>query len=311
MAKPILIIGAGITGITCARALACAGHPVRVVDKGRGIGGRLATRRVGEDMAFDHGAQYFSARSAAFDEVLREAEAAGAIARWPEGDPDHATYVGTPGMNALIKHMASALTVSQQVEITAIRDSGDGWITEYTGGSIEAPHLVSTVPVIQARTLLGHVPGIGEALAPVKVAPCWALMITFESPPAAIPERILPKTGPIAWVARNSAKPGRPDAECWVAHATPEWSATNLEIDRETIADRLTEALAEVFGGALPPIRHVAAHRWRYANTVAPLGRPFLLGRNLHIGGDWCLGARVRHGFESGLAIAQDILAQS
>ena len=53
----VLIIGAHITGLACARKLADAGMAPVVMAKGRGIGARVATRRAG-DWQFDHGAQY-------------------------------------------------------------------------------------------------------------------------------------------------------------------------------------------------------------------------------------------------------------
>ena len=42
----VVVVGAGVAGLTAARSLA-AFSDVVVVDKGRGVGGRLATRRIG------------------------------------------------------------------------------------------------------------------------------------------------------------------------------------------------------------------------------------------------------------------------
>ena len=57
----IAIIGAGISGCSCAHQLTQAGHQVTVVEKGRGVGGRMATRRM-DGARIDHGAQFFTAR---------------------------------------------------------------------------------------------------------------------------------------------------------------------------------------------------------------------------------------------------------
>ena len=54
-----LIIGAGLSGLSAAQTLVRSGRSVLVVDKGRGVGGRLATRRIG-DATLDHGAQFFT-----------------------------------------------------------------------------------------------------------------------------------------------------------------------------------------------------------------------------------------------------------
>ena len=66
----IAIIGAGIAGLACARNLAQAGVQAVVFDKGRGIGGRVATRRAG-NLRFDHGAPYVVAKGDDFAKCLR------------------------------------------------------------------------------------------------------------------------------------------------------------------------------------------------------------------------------------------------
>ena len=68
--EKIIIIGAGMAGLTCARRLTYAGMDVRILDKGRGIGGRLATRRTDTGLTFDHGAQYVTARGPGFQRTV-------------------------------------------------------------------------------------------------------------------------------------------------------------------------------------------------------------------------------------------------
>ena len=80
---PIVIIGSGITGLACARALTAAGIAPVVLDKGRGIGGRLATRRTGA-MQFDHGVQYVTAQNSSFGATLAELQMGGALGEWPD-----------------------------------------------------------------------------------------------------------------------------------------------------------------------------------------------------------------------------------
>ena len=107
------IVGAGIAGLSCAERLQAAGHAVRVFDKGRGAGGRMATRRVAlpsGDVAFDHGAQYFTARDPHFATMVAEWHASGVVAPWPSAGDD--AWVGTPGMNAVVKAMAQPLAVA-------------------------------------------------------------------------------------------------------------------------------------------------------------------------------------------------------
>ena len=107
------VIGAGIAGLSCAELLQSAGHAVRVFDKGRGAGGRMATRRVASpagDVAFDHGAQYFTTRDPRFAAAVTRWQQSGAVARWPIAGDD--AWVGTPGMSAVVQALARPLSVA-------------------------------------------------------------------------------------------------------------------------------------------------------------------------------------------------------
>ncbi|MEL6287555.1 MAG: FAD-dependent oxidoreductase [Pseudomonadota bacterium] len=93
------IIGAGVAGLAAARVLRDAGARVTILEKSRGIGGRLATRRR-EIAAYDHGAQYLTARSEVFREVVDAACADGTLAPWT---PRMADDVAPPGIETGIE----------------------------------------------------------------------------------------------------------------------------------------------------------------------------------------------------------------
>ena len=61
----IVIVGAGLTGIMAARTLTDKGYEVLLIDKGKSVGGRMATRRIGGGKV-DHGAQFFTVRTERF-----------------------------------------------------------------------------------------------------------------------------------------------------------------------------------------------------------------------------------------------------
>lgn len=115
----VAVIGAGISGLFAARTLADHGLPVTVFDKGRGVGGRMSTRRVDGRPCFDHGAQYFTARDLRFRQYVQSWLEQGVVAHWPntESNPSHKIvvfrngavtetkdanerFVGVPSMNA-------------------------------------------------------------------------------------------------------------------------------------------------------------------------------------------------------------------
>ena len=106
---PIVIIGAGMAGLACARRLADAGLAPVVLDKGRGIGGRVATRRAGS-LQFDHGAQYMNAHGSDFAAVLRNLGETGALAGWQDGT-GQTHSVGVPGMSAIPKALGAGLDI--------------------------------------------------------------------------------------------------------------------------------------------------------------------------------------------------------
>lgn len=315
----IAIIGAGMAGLACARALQDAGLRPVIFDKGRGPGGRLATRRIDSGPAFDHGAQYVTARSAAFRATLAAAIKVGAAVRWRPAtaagiDPATEDWItGIPGMSALVKPLAAGLNLNIACEVTAAEREAAGWRvrTARLAAGECFDLLVSTVPAPQARRLFSAERDIAEALDGVTMAPCWALMLVLASPVTGVPDVLQGSSATLSWLARNSSKPGRDAAkECWIAHAAPDWSSSHLELEREPVAALLVDAAQRMLGDARPRVEQAIAHRWRYARTVKPLGQPCLASRDgtLFLGGDWTQGARVESAFDSGRAIAQAII---
>lgn len=306
MTTPTIIIGAGITGLTCAQALVKAGKTVRVLDKGRGIGGRMATKRVdaaGVALRYDHGAQYLRPRDAAFSACLAQH---GAVS-WSREHPTQ--LVGQPGMSDLTRAMAKRVEVLQGVEITALHRDHGMWHLDSTHGAFQAEHVVLTVPAPQALALLGPDHPSGPELARVQMDPCLTLMATFPfGSPAPFAQR-LDQNHPLAWVARDNSKQGRPDGMVtWVAQASPDYSTAHLEDAPNTILSKMLPLLCKLLGTTPDQALHAQVHRWRYAQAVQPLGRPFLHASQLYVGGDWCLGPRAEDGWRSGRAMAQAIL---
>lgn len=311
MTADIVIIGAGMAGLACARRLAGAGRASLVLDKGRGIGGRMATRRMalaGGEVRFDHGAQYVTAKDAGFAALLDGLP--GAVAVWNDGAalPHH---VGLPGMSGLPRAMAEGLDVRLGVEVTALRQAGQGWEVHAGGERLTARKIVVTVPAPQVAGLLGAAHPLCARLAHVEMAPCLTLMAAFaqDAPRPFVSSQS--DTHPLSWIAQDSTKPGRSAAVAtWVAQANPEWSAQHLEEDRDAIANRMLPLLCAVIGAKPDTVLQAAAHRWRFARVTARLGLPSLRSDDatLHLGGDWCLGPRVEAAWQSGDAIARDIL---
>ncbi|MES3095448.1 NAD(P)/FAD-dependent oxidoreductase [Sphingomonas aerolata] len=308
----VAIIGAGIAGLSCALRLQQDGCVVTLFDKGRGAGGRMATRRVethGCTIAFDHGAQYLTMRDPDFVAAMQGWAAAGVVARWPAAGPD--AWVGTPGMNAIVGHLAAQTDVRWNTQVTALRRTTAGWQVD-PGEAELFDSVVAAIPAEQAAGLLApHDAAMARVAADRRSAPCWTAMFAFETP-LPMPDDVLKDRGIIGWAARNSAKPGRDGPEAWVVQATPDWSRDHLEETAETVVDQLQAALAAECPDALPaPIVRVG-HRWRYARAAAgEAGCLWNAGERIGAAGDWLLAPRIESGWLSGRRLAEQMLADA
>lgn len=312
MNSSIAIIGAGMAGLAAARRLKEAGHGVTLFDKSRGLGGRMATRRAGA-LQFDHGAQYFTARSERFRALVD-----GWLAGGQAGDWDDGSYVGTPGMSAPARAMAAGCTIVGESQVTALHRGGAGWSVHDASGPVATPGngsfaaAILAVPAPQAIPLAASAGLAWSPMQQASYAPCWALMLAFEAALDLPSDRMRPQHAAIGWIARDSSKPGRSrETETVVVHATADWSRANLEDGPGDVAPRLLAAFRDLTGIAAQP-SFIAAHRWRYALVEQTAGQPFLWDETVDLAacGDWCIGPRVEAAFESADALAQALLAK-
>ena len=306
MAKRVAIIGAGIAGLAAARLLREAGIGCTIFDKSRGLGGRMATRRTG-DFSFDHGAQYFTARGPRFRALVDEWSAVGHAAPWY----DDGVMVGAPGMTAPAWAMAAGLDTVLGIEVKSLARDTQGWSIHAGEESFEgfAAVIVAT-PAPQTMQLFksGGISFIELALA--RYAPCLTLMLAFDAEAAFQGKTMRREKGPIAWIARNSSKPGRPvGQETFVVHASPDWSRAHLDETPEAVLEKLAPFALDLISAPTEPI-FATAHRWRYALVEQALAVPCLWDAKAGVGacGDYCLGPRVEAAFDSGEAMAHAIL---
>ena len=306
------IIGAGIAGLACADILSAAGHSVALFDKGRGPGGRSSTRRLHTslgEVTFDHGAQYFTARDAAFRQLVDEWRNLGVATPWaPAGA---GAWIGVPGMNAIVKQMASFHLVAWGHLVTGMVRKTDGWwLMGATGETGPFHAIVLAIPAEQAAAILAlHDFSMTRIALMARSQPCWTGMFVFDRPLEGLPT-VIRNSCEIAWATRNSAKPGRPEPESWVVQANAKWSSARMEETSKHISSLLLAALSRAAGSAIPPPVAAEAHLWRYALS-AGTGDGALWNRNIRLGvcGDWLLGPRIECGWLSGRILAQRCLA--
>ncbi|BAO81402.1 predicted NAD/FAD-dependent oxidoreductase [Serpentinimonas raichei] len=343
-ARRTAVVGAGMAGVVCARTLAQAGHEVLLLDKHHSPGGRMATRLT-EFGGFDHGAQFFTVTDERFKKALalqpeliaqwqvptvRVLDTLGQTLASASAI-EKARWVGVRGMSELLRQWAlplsdGSLNASSHYNTQVVGIEPDAlnpkqWQLRCAGaaGSQQViaglDQVLLALPAPQAQALLcasALVPEWVAALDAVETAPCWTLLLAFAQAAPGGPEPFGPNWHAassdhhrIRWVARENSKPGRSTIERWTVQASPQWSAEHLEDDAERVKAKLLKGFAEVTGiRAEPTLAQV--HRWRYAQTLRPLGQPCLWNPALGLGlsGDWCLGHRVENAFVSGLELA-------
>ena len=328
----VAVIGAGISGLFAARTLADHGLPVTVFDKGRGVGGRMASRRVDGQSCFDHGAQYFTARDERFKRYVESWLDQNIVARWPddargssqqivvlnngklsEKSDANERFVGSPSMNAVCKHLASGLDVHKQTRIAKIEPGDNGiHLSDEAGESLGTfDRVIVSAPAEQAAELLADYPTLAGPISKIEMQPCWAVMASFEKAitddwiGAFIHDSIL------TWIARNSTKPNRPnDAEHVVLHAGPQWTEANWERAPDKVAEVLLAEFWQASGISPQSPIHLQAHRWKFAIPVDPPNERCFFDAKSGIAacGDWAGGPRVEGAFLSGMAAAGRIL---
>jgi hypothetical protein len=318
----IAVIGAGIAGLACALELSRADAKVTVFERARGLGGRLGTRRQG-NYAFDHGAQFVTARSRSFVKYVEVATRAGAAAPWKPrvredgrswAEPIDEWHVGTPGMSAFVRSLSRNVDLQTGVSVHELLQGQRGWELQTDSGRQNRifDAVAVAVPAPQALTLLGPHGRAFRHLTDVRMAPCWTGMMAFDRPIGAGMEAQRWTSGPLTWAACDSSKPQRPAGpECWVVHASPAWSRQHLDADAQEVAQLLLREFATALGLGLPPPVFLLAHRWRHAFVEQPLGLPCLVDEEIAAGacGDWCIAPRVEAAYDSGRTLAHSLLS--
>jgi renalase len=330
-AQPVIVIGAGLTGLVAATQLAREGVPTLVLDKGRSVGGRLATRRApgsdGHEALFDHGAQFFTVRSAEFSRLVDGWLSIGLVREWcrgfrPGGD-GFPRYVADGGMNAIAKHLAQTVDVRCNTKVHAIGgDAGTLSVSADDGQRWESDVVVATPPVPQSLALCENgwlpIPEDDEqSLLAISYAPCLALLVSLDRPsyiPAPGGLQLEPSDDAVfSFVGDNAAK-GISKVSALTLHVNDRVSMERYdEDDDDTRAYLLSEA-SRFFDPA--GVVHVELKKWRFARPIVGyharlLNVESIPGTSLIFGGDAFGDSKVEGAVLSGLAIADYVASRN
>ncbi|MSO59914.1 MAG: FAD-dependent oxidoreductase [Ilumatobacteraceae bacterium] len=311
--KRVIIVGAGIAGLTAARALSQDGHSVTVVDKGRSVGGRMATRRIG-DAVVDHGAQFFTVRSDDFGQLVNEWTSAGVAQEWCRGfatNDGHPRYIGARGMNSVAKYMATGLDVRCNTMVFSLTHRSAGWKVQIDDATeLTCDVLISTCPLPQSYSLL-FTAGVDlpETLRGTDYDRTIALLLTYAGTHSiAAPGGMQNPDDTFQFVADNMAK-GISASPALTLHANPEFSRTNWDLSLEQQHEMLVTAGAPYLDGL--SIIESQVKKWRFA-TPKILWPEYFWSTDdgsLLLAGDAFKGAKVEGAALSGLHAARFVMA--
>ncbi|MEC7985331.1 MAG: FAD-dependent oxidoreductase [Myxococcota bacterium] len=317
----VAIIGSGMAGLTCARILQEHGFQVELYDKARQVGGRIATRSSRKDALwrFDHGLPFFSTQDPHFRLRLLAWENCGVLQKWEgkvglweEGNislSEEERFVAIDQNVSLPLHLQRDLKIHTQKRIVQIKYSAQKWsLQTETERFDDYDYLLIAIPPKQAKALLPtrlHFPSIH-----MEFHPQHALMLRTEADIALPWDAIkLPRHSTFSWLAKESSKPGRPDAFQWILHTQPSWSEAVLERTPEDLVPELVHALQRLLNQKINVLQH-QIHRWRYSRVKDPdtSGSWFLAEQNIGMCGDWLHGGRADGAYLSGTHLAAEVL---
>jgi renalase len=329
---PILIVGAGIAGLSCGQALARAGREVMVLERARGVGGRCASRRL-DGQLLDYGPAFLHGRDPAFLAALAAVPAT-PLPGWPEAvagagppcqpeafSPGERRLALAEGVAAFPRHLATGLPVRLELTVSTLEPDGDGVRVRL---SAEAPLRAETVVLAvapeQALALLEPLPSPDAASARALLQfsrshPCLALLALYPdgTPPPAWQIAFPEDSTVLQLVSQESSKRPPPARLALLLQGHSAWSRAHLE--DPAWSDALLAEAARLFGpwAARPSTTH--AHRWRYARSdrAAELAGPLLLrlpgGGRLGVCGErFAPGGGVEGAWRSGQMMAKRLL---
>lgn len=308
----VLVAGAGLAGVACARVLHDAGVPVQVRELADCVGGRLATQAVG-GRPVDVGAAYCTAESATFVNLVAEWVARGLVREWtdtflvtsPDGPAGTTSglmrYAATHGLASLPHDLARDLEVRLGHGVSRV---APGPLVD--GEPFAAVALAMPGP--QAWELLDPVLVEERAVCERLWEPCLTLVATWDRRDwRAMAGAFVADSAVLTWVTDDGSRQAD-GAPVLVAHSDPVLAAVHLD-DPAAAVPVLIAELRQALRIEAEPV-DVVVRAWPQAKPMDPQEQPFHLGpARIGLCGDgWHGRPRIEAAYLSGHALGRALV---
>lgn len=333
----VAVIGAGVAGLVCAQQLHLAGYKVVVVEKSRGLGGRVATRRL-YDTCADHGACYLKPKGELLGRFVQLLCDCHLLQLWTNTyqssqnqlnkttDP---CYVAPDGINAIAKFLAAGLDIRRSHRLLSLNLNfvNSLWTLHInsddtaTRSELTAKAVVMAIPAPQALSILQQeantVPAVFlEQLSRVEFDPCLSVIAGYPRqlhPPPDWKAITFVDDSVLRWIGLDSSKRTAGQSSVFVLHSSADFARRHLEApDFQPIGHQMLAHASECL---LPSLKHpewIQVHRWRYAFPSRCLDSTLSAQTELPLVccGDWCGGDQIESAMHSGIAAAFEVNRQ-
>jgi len=294
----ILVIGAGIAGLSFARTIKQQGHDVLILERSRAVGGRCATWRHA-DMAMDYGVPFLHARSPLFWQTVDQLLGADVLYGWPQRvqgngltcqpralDPGvhHAALHG--GLNTLAKKLAEGLEILRESEVTTIKTIHGGVQLSGANFSLSTQTLILAAANSESLRLLkdsdfgSSTAGAMALFGLAPTLPTLSLLVFYDTPPEQPAwELLLPETSAsIQLISNESSKNVAGNKICLCIQARPDWSRQCLNSPNEEWTRDILRDAALLLGDWVMKPDWQRPHRWLDSrlDSASRLRRPLL-----------------------------------
>lgn len=308
MTVDVTVVGGGISGLACARAVQDAGRSVRVIDRGRRPGGRLSSRTI-DGRAVDLGASYFVVGDdARFARVAGDWETRGIARPWTDtfsaidvdGGQTRKTgpvrWAAPAGSRTLVLDLADGIDVESGRDVERVE--------AYRVDGEDAGEVVLAMPEPQARRLVAGIP-----VAPQEWEPVIAVVLRWDERrwPVDLHGAFVNGHPDVAFIADDGDRRGD-GAPVLVVHTTGEAAQRWID-DPDAVIAPVAAATRRLLGIDAEPLA-AHAHRWTFARPARTTGDPFFRSPGLSLCGDaWGDSAAVRTAWASGDALGRALAA--